>query len=105
MIIFIRLNAFFAKIYKKKKDNFLYKFTITVSKIFLSQPVVWYGRTIYLSPTEKAVAIKSRDFYKNFHFLFRGILNVKDDYLGSSSGHAAILNTRSSIGSRTCHEN
>lgn len=64
-----------------------------------------YGRTIYLSPTEKAVAIKSRDFYKNFHFLFRGILNVKDDYLGSSSGHAAILNTRSSIGSRTCHEN
>ena len=39
MIIFIRLNAFFAKIYKKK-DNFLYKFSITVSKIFLSQPVV-----------------------------------------------------------------
>lgn len=25
---------------KKKKDNFLYKFTVTVSKIFLSQPVV-----------------------------------------------------------------
>ena len=42
MIIFIRLNAFFAKIFKKKKkkDNFLYKFTVTVSKIFLSQPVV-----------------------------------------------------------------